>query len=185
MMRLIITSPILIAIRKENRIAIRGPDRDLHAPRQIALDIIRLAVQRYGAGSVAAAVAIFERNRRLVGVEETDVDDVFGVCGMVAVALYVFLVLDDVHGAPAGSVGWGCGSRVGRHERIVNRLRLRNAVVLIGRVLLIHGQSLIVTTIRLHKDSGAEYLRAIGSPCWLFCADVAGCMGVVAFSVIH
>lgn len=104
MMRLIITPPILIAIRKENRIAIRCPDRDLHAPRQLALDVIRLAVQRYRGGNEFAAVAICDRNPHLVGVEETDLDHVFGVCGMLRVVFYVFLVLDDVHAAPAGSV---------------------------------------------------------------------------------
>jgi len=59
------------------------------------------------------------------------------------------------------------------YECVIGALRLSDAWLLVGRVLLVHGQSLIVATVCLDEYCSAEHTRAVGGSCWLCCTDVS------------
>jgi len=59
------------------------------------------------------------------------------------------------------------------YECVIGALRLSDAWMLVGRVLLFHGQSLIVATVCLDENCSAEHNLVTGGLCWLCSTDVS------------
>ncbi len=91
---------------------------------------------------------------------------------------FVLLVLRDVRGTPACSKGWGLGG----DEGVDDVLGSGNAVVLVGGVLLVHGEAGAGAAVGFDEDSVAEDHGAVAGAVGLGGADVAG--GCVAVAVV-
>ena len=86
------------------------------------MDVERLTIERHRLYRIATAIAVANRDWLLVCVEKTEIGHIVWVILVWPKGL-ILLILNDLHTAPTGSVGWSCRSRI-----VSQRLRDSGAI---------------------------------------------------------
>ncbi len=179
MMGLIITTPVLVRVRKEDRIGIIIAGRDLERVGQKSGNGLGLPGRSNNGRASPLRPVVEQFLGRIV---QADLEQVVAV-SFIGAKVFVSLILDDVGRTPArGICIWRMWRRRGRcdDEGVNDRLRSGHAVVLIGRVLLVHGEARSCAAIRFDEDGVTEDKCSISTSVGLGAADVGRCLVIVA-----